>query len=1160
MTFCRNRSFAPLAAARTSLLRGSCILRHSLRIGFFVFAWSFAAITPAAQETKDSEPASPSAGAPTSALPDTPIYLFLNAPDELDALLARMQNPDLVLVDWARFQRLLQAKTNGEVVHNTQPLAPRRLLVSGRLEAAFADLRIDLTYHVDQNDTVRVPIRLDGAVITQAREGDRPLPLSTQPDGGWAVELTGQGEHQLVILLRQPVRVSGESRRLELAVPESASTEIQLEADPPIVDVRLGNGEVPLVPSESNGAITRVSALIPPRPRIDLRWKPRPMAVAESRPVLVATGELSLNVQPGVVRIRGTYELRAELGESSRVAAEVDPSWQGVTIATDTLELTLDDPRVERDPQHPNRYWLPIDVTQGTSQTVSVRARANLSDLAGQTWSCRGFPLLGTSAQTGYLAISAADGLLVTAVEERGLRVIDPRTELSASLRAQPSIALGYQVLEEPFQLTIQINQLAPWLRAESRTTLAPAESSIEVDAWLDFTGSRDRIPSVEIELPDLLSLERVGPDEVVESSELLQPADENPARAGRVLVVRLRDGAAAAGAFSLHLVGRCLLDANDQARVSLFRPRGVTYWSGIIALLDARGREASWQPTTEYVALESPAPIAWNWPDTRLDVRDQRTQWIRHESLTTPLRVQIRRWPTTVRSRSNLDVVFRPNRVEFRQEIELDVENGSVDRLDLELPENVGANWDVFGLDVARRELLAQDHPGPSRARLSLTRALAGRVSFRVRGSLPFDAPDPASGAREVILPEVRIVQSEPGPVRIRVAADPSLRIEPPGGGWVEPAVAGTLGDSGFPAVWTRSYDPPTSPQVLKVAGARITELPGTFASRLWLLTTVAQDGSVRVSAWFKLDRHPGEVVLVLPRGAEWTRAQVESSLIDEVEKLDERGAYRLSFPPADRNGPVLLLAQYNIPKRYAEDAGWGPTLARAAPVGHTLWEVRLSWTRSLLGVPDGWEDENEWYWDTFLWKRRPRVAFTPASSGQAASASSEVVPETSEDQRYLFSRVGTEATEVPWILERFHLVAVCSGIVLAAGILLSFVNPPWRWAFALAAAGSLTLVSWLHPSLIGQFLQAALFGLGLALAFYWLHRRRARRALPFAPGSSVRPASKPPGLAQAATPAAEAASNDSTVIRARTSTTREHITQPAPSSVHSATHGRSN
>ena len=61
-----------------------------------------------------------------------------------------------------------------------------------------------------------------------AREGGRDLPLRAAEGGGWQVEMTGRGNHTIQLGLPVPVRVTPEGSRLEIAVPEAASTRLSV--------------------------------------------------------------------------------------------------------------------------------------------------------------------------------------------------------------------------------------------------------------------------------------------------------------------------------------------------------------------------------------------------------------------------------------------------------------------------------------------------------------------------------------------------------------------------------------------------------------------------------------------------------------------------------------------------------------------------------------------------------------------------------------------------------------------------------------------------------------------------------------------------------------------------------------------------------------------
>src|SRR5439155_23607623 len=105
--------------------------------------------------------------------------------------------------------------------------------------------------------------------------------------------------------------------------------------------------------------------------------------------------------------------------------------------------------------------------------------------------------------------------LWVTGTAGRGVRQIDPRTELPAELRARPATSLAYQFSEQPLVLVLGIEPSPPLVRVEGRTTVVLGRNAARVETWLDYQAARGRLFDLGLKIPAGLDVEAVGPEDV---------------------------------------------------------------------------------------------------------------------------------------------------------------------------------------------------------------------------------------------------------------------------------------------------------------------------------------------------------------------------------------------------------------------------------------------------------------------------------------------------------------------------------------------------------------------------------------------------------------------------------------------------------------------
>src|SRR5262249_18322692 len=154
-------------------------------------------------------------------------------------------------------------------------------------------------------------------------------------------------------------------------------------------------------------------------------------------------------------------------------------------------------------------------------------------------------------------------------------------------------------------------------------------------------------------------------------------------------------------------------------------------------------------------------------------------------------------------------------------------------------------------------------------------------------------------------------------------------------------------------------------------------------------------------------------------------------------------------------------------------------------AVILQTLWEVHVPWSQTLIGVPEGWSDQNEWYWDVYVWKRRPWNSFARlvgwvSGSGVETANLEDVLGQDRDDSHgYLFGRAGGPAILRPSIISRALVVAICSGSVLLFGFSLMFFRSHFRLIWAIVALIALLIAAFAHTSTILLLLQSAVSGL---------------------------------------------------------------------------------
>jgi head-tail adaptor len=1106
----------------------------------------------------DDSPAVPTGNEPKAA--DTtagpPIYLFLSSPADLAVLVQRLAEPDFVLLRGAEARKLLDA-AKAAAAKATEPAwsGIDTFVAKGAVMDDLARLTIELGISVADEKPVAVPIRLNGLTVVAANEAGCELPVRDS-EGGWQVELAGKGRHLVRIEVLVPVRPTAEGRRIEMEIPEAATTQIELDVRPKVADAVAGLKDRVAVEPIEGGQRSRLSAHLAPRNRLELAWRFASGPGPSLPPLLAARGEIALEVNSGAVVTRSSWDISAARGTARDLSLRLDPSEEVLDLELDGQPLLAE---VRRDGPLA-RLAVPLSepLRSGTSRRLRLMTRRPLPAGSGARWSFHGFPIEQAMAQSGAIAVAREGTLWVDGATGAGVRRIDLR-DLPSELRARPGNVLAYQFVDQPFELSLRVEPAPALVGVSARSTLTIDVGRARLDTWLDYEVARGHVFEVTVGLPRGLDLDSVGPEEVVAayqwSPETTGPASPELTDAPRVLTIRLTPKAHDGTVFRIHLTGRQGFEPSATVPLALFSPRGASVEEGRIAVVTVRNVTAELVDAAGFRSVGLEPPEDWPWPAQRPEGLAH-AFWLRYQGnpTTLPMRVAVR--PRTVHHETTVTAQIDRRRLDVQQETVCYVHHGTLTRVDLAVPPSLVGLWELEGGAVASREPIRVESDGWHRYRLTLSREITETVRLRFRYRLPLEPPLTPERPRTVEVPWLAVLDGTSTGLVVKLAADLGIGLAPQEGGWIRAAMdEGGVGplDGGPPLRFTLVRSEPGAGPIRIVATARaLVELPALVASKLWLRTTRGLDGELRNVAWFRLENHEGAVSLALPPGARLIRARVGSDPIAEVEQLRGSG-YRLRFPPGTPAGPVLLGLDYTVPARSAgAQASWSaPRLLDGGLVQETLWEIRVPWNMMVVGVPVGWTEENQWYWAGYVWKRRPPRDEAALAAWVAGSVGHSTILEGQADEGwsgyhgYLFGAEGDPPAARPRLVARAVLVGLCSASVLGLGLLVLLLWPT-AWVHVATLLALAVAVSWTwEPSLTLLILQSSVVGVALLILAVVVERHLERRRLRHVftePGGVV----VSPGTGSSLLGAGTVGSDDSTVVRVRPGSTVDHATNP--------------
>lgn len=1121
-----------------------------------------------ANDRPASEPATPRAEQRSE---QDEIDIFLDVPSSIDELLRRLRNPDFRLMKEEAFRKRLESARPAGNAGDLPEAVVESVAVTGEVKGDLAELAVEYGISVAIANPVWVPIRLDDLNLVDVRDGDKVLPPHNVAGKGWQVELTGRGKHTVRVRLNVRLKSSADGSRLDFAIPEATSTRLDLEIPRKVLDAVAGANE-PIVPQPiAGGARTRLVQAMTPRSRLDVSWHVEAEPQAQLPPLLSIQGEIAIDIDPDSFRTRSSWIIHAIRGVERSLVFRLDRN-------DEVLELELDgqpNPPAGIEGDDGARR-LTINLSEplrpGAPRKLMIATRRPLNAGATTRLSFVGFPLNNARGQNGMIGIVKNGSVWVQPEAGRGLRQVDPRELPSESLRVRPATLLAYQFSDQPFELKLQIEPYPPLVSTLSRTRIGLTARQARVETSIQYQTARGRLFDVTVALPKGLELESVGPPEFVESSKIVAEAADG----ARLLNVLLTSRARERNTFSLALAGRQAIDPSRPVAVDLFQPRGTTTGGGRVAVVGDRSLTVELPEgapdgagADEFRPTTSDPPSDWPWPADRsaAGTGEAVVLWLRHDGNPSNLPLRIGVHPRQTVHRTTLFVQPQRSRVDIRQESVSTVRFGSLSTLEILVPPALQAHWELDADEVAGREDLGLDPSGDRIVRLRFAREVNGKVRLKFVSRLPFARPLDSKAWSEVVIPWIRIRGGSTEPTQATFATDPAIELEEPGAGWEPLAADGASSSDGNKSL-RRFTLSETDSQVAELrvrARARpVVALPSLVIPRLWIRTVQGPDDQLRTTARCWVESSDGTLSVALPPGAEWVRARAGDKPLTEYEAVSHAGGYLLRLPNQGGSAPILVEIEYTLHARFA-GTPWVPLrLLDGGLITETLWEVRVPWYRAIVGVPSGWTDENEWFWDRYSWRRRPwksPQALAAWVSGLHSSAPPEIADgEMRSDYRsYLFGRTGTPSALrllfVWWPL----LVAFSSGtVLLVGGVTILVVRPQYRLLLSVALAFGVAIAAAFQPSATFLALQSGLMGGVLLIVTSLVQRLVVRRR----PSHSVFGASNrlgpPSATGSSLNRQVSAGSDDSTAIRARPASTVDHGVS-APSAAQGSESGRS-
>lgn len=1051
-------------------------------------------VEPAAKpvETPPTPPVSPVSppAAPRSVEEAAPVLYYLRDKD------GNLQPvPGFRLED---FEEMVRQKHRTDRPEPLPPFVLQEIQVEGTARGAWADLKIQCRILTQLDDWVRVPLRLDQAVLRGAPQYKGPGNqfLCYRGDSGYVAWIRGTPgqEHTLVLEAAVPLTVAGNEQRVRLYMPRAGKSEWKLTTPMPNAEARASEGTVVQPPVKADGGTTL--GFSGPTGDFEIAWRPAAEWNAQKQANLDSTGIVMARVDGQGITFDARLTVRSLGGPFDHCVVRLPKESRLVGGNSPRYSLT---PVARGGPAGEDWRLVEVQFPKKTAGPEEVQLVARLEfDATGAANWCElaGFEVVGADRQSGYLGVYARSEWQVLLDPRRGVRQIDelpPAFRPAEPPRAdEPSLIAAFEYAGQPASLAARVVPRSTRITVDPEYVFRVESNRVTLNARLKCNIRSAKVRTIDVELGDWQD-PKVGPESLVstgaaavDKSGLLSVPLKQESM-GRIELTIEASRSLAPGAKDLRLeVPRVRSDAHAATTIAQAPASVVVLTAADVELAPM---------ATQMIGLTRQAPP----PTAVAESPAQDLLFFQADPVKAVFAASFSVRERSVRVAAQSEIVVDDQKTQVAQTLRYRVAYRPIRWLALEVPRTIALNEQLEATgdggkplalgDIAEREEPGEDVPTIRRYVLLPDERL-GTFEIKLRYPVVLEKLTPQASVAAAV-PLVMPADGELISNRVTVVGREGVRVRCRGGGW---NVVETQAPASRQAVEltsaSRTHEVPLAVQLDETGN-----VGPTVVRRAWIQTWLA--GPVRQDrAVFLFSSDEKAIELFLPSGADPSSLRLT---FDGKSIGPQTVGERLFVPLPDASeGEHRLIADYRF---QAERPGPGlltielPRLGRGGGMSRTYWQLELPAKEHIVDGPAGLNPEYVWGWTGVFWGRLPLAE--PAQL--EAWSGGENLPEPAQRaNRYLFSATGPPGPCELRTARRPMIVLAASALALIAGLLLLYVRWLRHPAALLALAAVLGWTAVVYPAATLLTAQAASLGVLLATVAAVLQRTIGRPHVP--------------------------------------------------------------
>ncbi|WP_339729881.1 hypothetical protein [uncultured Gimesia sp.] len=927
-------------------------------------------------------------------------------------------------------------------------------------DRAILDARIVVLIN-EENKWIRVPLKLNESIFlkTSYSGTGESSPGGFNRTDGYLWWFRGKGTHELNLTLSISLKQQLPSRRLQLVLPQTAVSNLQLTVPLPQISL-----EVPSGVAVSKKAVSEDQSrveLFGLGEQLDLSWQPIPDE-KKVETVLQVETLITTDFTSDSVLLNANQSIKALTGSLQTIQVQLPKAFRLLDVKCDGYKSH----QVTKDNQ--------VDVSLIEPTVGPIELQWTLeTEFPEQTghFLIDGFDVNRAKRQTGLIDIQTLDGYRIFRTEGQNRSVYQIKAN-------QKDLDSSYRFLKQPFQLPLNIERVKPYFSAKPFYLVQMFGNRAELEARVKINVFQGTLDQISFNWPQ--RKEEGWELELLQEPSLAEAIEVDQSQPDRININLLKRSK---GEFEISFRARRPVIADQEPfNFTLPEIKAPSLSATSLVLANDTNVVTDLTPSPKTQVLSTPL-VQLDQFKLPGDVQISRKDMFQIQPGANDFSavVSIHSQEITATSTALLEIDGSETRVE--QEIQYQIEYEPLSEVRLLVPLSL-KNRVNFYLDDEQNPLVptwTSDETDPiQNARLSLRSKKLGSVKITAVYLLP------QTSQSEIFVPLIRSddVAFSESQFELSMMNDEdaqSLEVESMDAAWQQQLAMNNI------AFW-RAVDPKADIHLI-FKKSESGSLLSYSISQAWIDCSIDLAGSYLARAQYQFPVSPRTLSFRMPENSGikideiwWNDQRVTASLLQGSAQ-----EYQLSLPVVKGNEAAsnILTIDYGSTK-HQRDSQFSSLRVSAAEfsdnlwVEKTMWKINLPNNEHLFTIPRGFTPQFRWEHQGVFWSR--------LFSGQKGIP---VAMKNTPPQRidfpgvndYQFYRIGPASSLQFHSLSRSMIVFIGAGTALLLGFLLMSISVLRSALVLLVMMTAVSAVALWYAAPVEVLLQPAVFGLLLAV-----------------------------------------------------------------------------